>query len=286
MAQELRLESRQYITATLNQLDRDLCLAIQTRNNSDPVAYATMIHGHVTSWLWWSFMKLAAEWANVGLSVTEFTRQIDRVQVALLDKAMTSYETACHVPAPVESDPKWLATREEFRHMLAVHGRGWCRRNNERLLMYTHGDGQTAPLYRQSISAVLRRGGNPLVPDIPKPNSPDETLATGSGSLAGKDCNRADQRAAVQNTPALGVEADSAKREGTKQRPGKERQGDASLLVGNAVTFRTAEQYLGISERHRQNLMSDQVLTVVGKGHNRKITTESLRKYLPPEIPK
>jgi hypothetical protein len=251
MAQELPLEARQYITAALNQLDRDLSRAIQTPN-SNPVANATMVHEHVRSWLWWSFMKLAAEWANVGLSVPEFTRQIDRVQIALLDKAMTFYETACHVPAPVESDSAWLATREGFRHMLAVHGRGWSRRNNERLLMYTHGDGQTAPLYRQSVSAVLRRGGNPLVPDIPKPNSPDEgppeTLAPGNSSRAGTDgfdFSRADQIPTAQNTAALDAKSDAATQERTKQRPGKERRGDATPFSEQpSVSFNPAEQYL------------------------------------------
>jgi len=63
---------------------------------------------------------------------------------------------------------------------------------------------------------------------------------------------------------------------------GKKRKGDASLLSGKrAVTLRTAEQYLGISERQRQNLVKDQKLTVEGKGLNKRITTDSLRAYLP-----
>ena len=61
------------------------------------------------------------------------------------------------------------------------------------------------------------------------------------------------------------------------------RKGDPTLLEGKeSVTFRTAELYLGISERHRQKLMQKGVLQVVGHGHNRRIMTDSLRRYLPP----
>jgi hypothetical protein len=51
------------------------------------------------------------------------------------------------------------------------------------------------------------------------------------------------------------------------------------------VNFRTAEQYLGISERQRQKLINSGSLKVEGQGQNRKITAESLKAYLPPEIP-
>jgi hypothetical protein len=95
-----------------------------------------------------------------------------------------------------------------------------------------------------------------------------------------------DHRTAGENPAALGAASATTKQDDARPRLGKERKGDASLLVGYAVTFRTAEQYLGITERHRQNLVSDQILTVVGKGHNRKITTESLKNCLHPEIPK
>lgn len=67
----------------------------------------------------------------------------------------------------------------------------------------------------------------------------------------------------------------------------QKRKGDLSLIEGKRlVSFRTAEEYLGISERQRQNLMSDGALQVEGQGINRKITTESLLKYLPRENPK
>jgi hypothetical protein len=66
-----------------------------------------------------------------------------------------------------------------------------------------------------------------------------------------------------------------------------ENKGDPALLAGEVrVTFRTAERYLGITERQRQNLVRQGVLVVEGQGLNRRITTESLRKYLPTENPK
>jgi len=71
-----------------------------------------------------------------------------------------------------------------------------------------------------------------------------------------------------------------------KTRPGNDRKGDPALLDGkDRVSFRTAEQYLGITERQRQKLCKSGSLTVEGQGSNRKITTESLKTYLPPENP-
>jgi hypothetical protein len=68
---------------------------------------------------------------------------------------------------------------------------------------------------------------------------------------------------------------------------GTGRKGDFTLLEGKeVVSFKTAETYLGITERQRQNLMKAGSLTVRGQGMNRKITSESLLKYLPPENPK
>lgn len=70
-------------------------------------------------------------------------------------------------------------------------------------------------------------------------------------------------------------------------KPGKECKGDAALLKGRSVvSFRTVEEYLGLGERQRQHLVQTGALTVEGKGQNRKITTESLRKYMPAENPK
>jgi len=68
---------------------------------------------------------------------------------------------------------------------------------------------------------------------------------------------------------------------------GLSRKGDPALLAGkDLVTFKTAEEYLGISERQRQSLMEKGSLVVKGKGLNRRITTESLLEYLPTENPK
>jgi hypothetical protein len=64
------------------------------------------------------------------------------------------------------------------------------------------------------------------------------------------------------------------------------RKGDASLLKGKrSVTFRTAEEYLGIGERQRQKLVRDKKLQVEGQGINQRVTTESLLLYLPSENP-
>jgi hypothetical protein len=65
---------------------------------------------------------------------------------------------------------------------------------------------------------------------------------------------------------------------------GRTRKGDPTLLGHNeVVSFRTAERYLGISPRQRQKLVAKGTLAVLGLGANRKITADSLRRYLPPE---
>jgi hypothetical protein len=62
------------------------------------------------------------------------------------------------------------------------------------------------------------------------------------------------------------------------------RKGDPLLLgAGELVNFSIAENYAGITARQRQKLMKRGLLESKGLGHNRKITTESLRKYLPPQ---
>jgi hypothetical protein len=63
--------------------------------------------------------------------------------------------------------------------------------------------------------------------------------------------------------------------------------GDSTLLAGKSlVALKTAEEYLGIGERQRQSLTKQGVLSVQGRGHNKKITVESLTAYLPLENPK
>jgi hypothetical protein len=57
----------------------------------------------------------------------------------------------------------------------------------------------------------------------------------------------------------------------------------ATAKARDVVNFKTAEMYLAITERQRQKLIRAGSLTVSGQGQNRKITTESLRRYLPPE---
>jgi hypothetical protein len=95
-----------------------------------------------------------------------------------------------------------------------------------------------------------------------------------------------DPGALVQEPSDLRVNSDPPEQEDTKPRSAKARKGDATLLGQKQfVSFKTAEQYLGISERQRQKLMNSGALRFEGQGHNRKITTESLKACLPPEIP-
>jgi hypothetical protein len=56
------------------------------------------------------------------------------------------------------------------------------------------------------------------------------------------------------------------------------------VLLGTkkTVNFRIAEEYLGVTARQRQRLISMGRLEVIGGGSGKQITTESLRRYLPP----
>jgi hypothetical protein len=88
-------------------------------------------------------------------------------------------------------------------------------------------------------------------------------------------------------SPALEPKESSAKAaQGTQK-------GDLQLLqkvdgsLYEAVAFLTAQAYADISDRRRQQLMSDGTLKVVGQGQNRRITVASLIAYCPPtENPK
>ena len=80
--------------------------------------------------------------------------------------------------------------------------------------------------------------------------------------------------------------SDVSRQADAKQRPDKARKGDGTLLSEKRlVSFGRAEEYLGVSDRQRQKLIRGGALKVEGQGHNRKITVESLKIYLPPEIP-
>ena len=123
----------------------------------------------------------------------------------------------------------------------------------------------------------------------PKP-APPSFANTGSGDALEHESlmvqqGTEDHYTAEANTAGPRVGSGTGKPEYTERR-GKERKGDAALLADkHAVIFSTAEQYLGITERQRQKLMKCGALKGDEQGRNRKITTESLRKYLRPKNP-
>jgi len=67
------------------------------------------------------------------------------------------------------------------------------------------------------------------------------------------------------------------------ERPNYPRKGHSTILSGkSAVNFSIAEQYLGITDRRRQQLLKEGVLQRAGKGRNTLITVSSLLAFLPP----
>ena len=112
-----------------------------------------------------------------------------------------------------------------------------------------------------------------------------ETSATAAKTATAELATRSGARA----TKASGKKAgkpQAAKRSKAKEAKSVRDKGNPKLLADkDRVSLRTAERYLGIGERQRQNLMKQNALVVVGWGQNRQITTESLKAYVPPENP-
>ena len=117
-----------------------------------------------------------------------------------------------------------------------------------------------------------------------------DQIGRGNGevpSAAASDSSNIEERLepvpAQQSPPTVANRGGRERGAATK----KSRKGDPTLLDRkDTVNFLIAEQYLGITERQRQHLVKSGALIVRGQGNNRKVTTESLRKYLPPENPK
>lgn len=97
----------------------------------------------------------------------------------------------------------------------------------------------------------------------------------------------AEERSSGVDTVSIELPHGSAEDSPNVSESTRPRKGDATLLTGKRlVNFQIAEEYLGITDRQRQNLMKSGSLEVEGEGTNRKITAASLLKYLPPENPK
>jgi hypothetical protein len=141
------------------------------------------------------------------------------------------------------------------------------------------------------LCGVAHEALDAFVPEFWKERLKYFSDIAGGGALAESGTPRAaeghqDRYALAQEPSDSRVDSEVPRQDDTKQRAGKARKGDATLLGQKQfVSFKTAEQYLGISERQRQKLISSGALKVEGQGQNRKITAESLKIYLPPEIP-
>ncbi|MGA8597252.1 MAG: hypothetical protein WB676_21255 [Bryobacteraceae bacterium] len=97
--------------------------------------------------------------------------------------------------------------------------------------------------------------------------------------------HKLDEFADAENHKSINVAA-AGNRPGTRRRDpvasDRSQKANPVLLDGKTeVSFQTAQDYLGIGERHRQNLVKQKSLKVIGRGQNRKITVESLIDYLP-----
>jgi len=283
MADELSPEAQADLAIRLQQFDKELA-AQAAKINADG-GEKRKVYELVRRWLDKTIDAIAGEWVKVGLDVGGFARQMDRVQTALLEESMSKYSFGCRVLGDwTPADELVRSLEDDLRYVLSVRTRGWCRRNNQRLLVLTKGRGQAAPLFSESVASELRGAGHVVLDFRTTLGKPAVVQPQAAALANGSDEDGADRRSAVQSAAALGVKSGTAKQEDTKPRLGKERKGDASLLAGKrAVNFETAEQYLGIGKRQRQTLVSSGALKTEGLGQNRKITTDSLKSLVPPE---
>ena len=137
------------------------------------------------------------------------------------------------------------------------------------------GDSQRPNVYAKEPAIA---GEENTLPESKAKNGPNPPMES-HGSTFGNPKSNADA-AGPENldTPLADTKKDVAGRQRRKDK-GKE-----SLLTGKQlVTIATAAQFLGIGRRQCQKLIKAKVLTAIGRGANRKVTTESIRKYLPQE---
>jgi hypothetical protein len=166
----------------------------------------------------------------------------------------------------------WLDDSRDWHHLFRAETAEWRAKlldlsNPAILNPYSSGGSQA---YRDAFAEFER-------------NYHPEWQGVGSGSLPPP--NERKRRRRPWQPPTLTV-APPAVSQLTPVLPVPAEKGDASILGDKRlVSFGTAERYLGISERQRQKLVRAGTLKIEGQGQNRKITTESLKAYLPPEIP-
>jgi hypothetical protein len=110
------------------------------------------------------------------------------------------------------------------------------------------------------------------------------TASASQCKVSARDCKMAAYRGIEytvvdKNEEIIEAQAVPVPQEKLPQKVGK---GDFTLLSGKKdVRFQVAECYLGISKRQRQSLVASGVLQLTGQGSNKKVTTESVLKYLP-----
>jgi hypothetical protein len=257
-------------------------------------------------WLLSRMDPIAAEWTKLSLDEKEFRSQMDRVEWSLLEDAVHKFAECCRYAddwTPANELVRYA--EKELRHILAVRGRGWCRRNQARALVMTCHRGMphkleqdtetwmvasrktkfeptwasTKPVAKDQPDCVS--GTDEPVPSDPAPNIISESEAdstasalaileaaiiTTTGQAAGDG-----QRSAVENTAALGVKSDATKQEDTKQRPGKARI-PVTLIDGSVPRIEKAMSPGGDGEKKSVMLPA---VVAEGPGPGRKANVEA-----------
>jgi hypothetical protein len=147
---------------------------------------------------------------------------------------------------------------------------------------------------REETRPALPVSQPPVVPHKPAfsaDGAEAEAVESVAQSVHGKDTDDVDLSDSKQKREGeltlLEGKSDPPRPGAMKDQRAKSREGDPRLLGDKRlVSFKTAEEYLGISDRQRQNLIKSGELKIEGKGQYKQITTDSLRAYRPPENPK
>jgi hypothetical protein len=232
-------------------------------------------------WAWDIFVTILREWAEIGIPPDDF-EAIVKGQIESLSNHAEERVAAFVSGFQLSSGEVLRCVREFLPCLIPSY-----REENRFRFHSVTADGEAA---FPSKPATPQAGGPATRADAQEQSQEAERTVDSAGRTGARIPSAAEGHenpgALVQESSDLRVDSDVPKQEDTKQRAGKARKGDATLLgPKRLVNFRTAEQYLGISERQRQKLINSGSLKVEGQGQNRKITAESLKAYLPPEIP-
>jgi hypothetical protein len=173
---ELSARAQAEIVAELRELEDRLFASISPSCGT-PAGTAARQEGEIAdrvkSWAELALNVIAASWLDLGLGSSAFDTQMSRVQAVLVELAVGHYGTLRVLSCPdwnsgVSRLDEMRAIAVAVRLALTVRAKGWSRRNNHRLLLFTRAAGaHETPLLAALIpDATLSDLGAICTPDV------------------------------------------------------------------------------------------------------------------------